>query len=312
MTKFLLGRIAQGIGVVWGVVTIVFLITRVLGDPARVQLPITATEEQRAAFNHQHGYDQPILLQYVGYLGDLLRGDFGTSTLSGEPAMGVALSRLPNTLILIAVAMLIAVVVGVLLGCLSAARPGSHIDRFAQFVAVATVSSPQFWVGLMLAMVFGVFLGILPVAGTGGLRYVILPAIAVAFPIIGRIVVMMRTAMLEELAQPYVLAAESRGVPRMQQVFVHALRNGLLPVISFIGWEFAMGIAGYATSVEVVFNWAGLGRLALESLTSLDFAVVQAIVILASMFVVFAGIIIDLLNFLIDPKLRVSKEVARA
>lgn len=311
MIRFLIGRIAQGLGVVWGVVTIVFIITRVLGDPARVQLPITATEAQRAAFNEQHGYDRPILVQYADYLWSLLRGDFGTSTLSGEPAMNVALSRLPNTLTLILVAMLIAIVVGVVLGCFAAARPGGVIDRVAQFVAVATVSSPQFWVGLMLAMVFGVYLGVLPVAGTGGIRYVILPAIAVAFPVIGRIIVMVRTAMLEELAQPYILAAESRGVPRVQQVFVHALRNGLLPVISFVGWEFAMGVAGYATSVEVVFNWAGLGRLALESLMSLDFAVVQAIVILASLFVVLAGVAIDLLNYLIDPKLRVSKEASR-
>jgi peptide/nickel transport system permease protein len=306
MTRSVWGKLLNALIVVWVVVTLVFIITRVIGDPASVQLPPTSTAEQRYAYNEALGYNEPLLLQYVDYVSGVLHGDIGESTLRGENAFTVVFDYLPNTLKLIGMGMLIALIFGTLFGMLCAMWPRAWWSHVLAGIGLLGLSAPSFWVGLMLVILFGVQLGLLPVAGTGGFEYLILPAVTFALPIMGRIMMMVRASMIEELSKPYVMTAKAKGLPLRKIMSVHAMRNALLPLVSLVGWETATGLAGYATSIEVVFNWTGVGFLALHSIENLDFAVVQAVVFVVAILIVLIGIAVDACYRLVDPKQRLQ------
>ena len=304
MGRFVLKRLAQGALVVFLVTVVVFVTTRLVGDPVDVLLPFESTPEQRAEFRHQLGLDRSIPVQFWEYLKDVAHLDFGQSLVLREDAMGIVLERLPATLELVAAGMALAFVVSLVLGVLAALRPGGWFDRVAVVGSLAALSMPEFWVGLLLIYIFAVWLGVLPSSGKGGLDHLILPAVTMAFATIGRMVMIVRSSMLDELAQPYVQTARAKGLSGFRTVGVHAMRNVSVPVLTLFGWELILALAGYTAVVETVFAWPGIGFLAYNAIIDQDLVLLQAIVFLVAIFVVLINIMIDILYRAIDPRIQ--------
>lgn len=306
MGRFILRRLAQGALVVFLVTVVVFVTTRLVGDPVDVLLPFESTPEQRAEFRHQLGLDRSIPVQFWEYLKDVAHLDFGQSLVLREDAMGIVLERLPATLELVAAGMGLAFVVSMVLGVLAALRPGGWFDRVAVVGSLAALSMPEFWVGLLLIYIFAVWLGVLPSSGKGGLDHLILPAVTMAFATIGRMVMIVRSSMLDELAQPYVQTARAKGLSGFRTVGVHAMRNVSVPVVTLFGWEVILALAGYTAVVETVFAWPGIGFLAYNAIIDQDLILLQAIVFLVAIFVVVINILIDVLYRVIDPRIQLA------
>ena len=306
MGRFILRRLAQGALVVFLVTVVVFVTTRLVGDPVDVLLPFESTPEQRAEFRHQLGLDRSIPVQFWEYLKDVAHLDFGQSLVLREDAMGIVLERLPATLELVAAGMGLAFVVSMVLGVLAALRPGGWFDRVAVVGSLAALSMPEFWVGLLLIYIFAVWLGVLPSSGKGGLDHLILPAVTMAFATIGRMVMIVRSSMLDELAQPYVQTARAKGLSVFRTVGVHAMRNVSVPVVTLFGWEVILALAGYTAVVETVFAWPGIGFLAYNAIVDQDLILLQAIVFLVAIFVVVINILIDVLYRVIDPRIQLA------
>lgn len=306
MGRFALRRIAQGVTVVFLVTVVVFVTTRMVGDPVDVLLPFESTPEQRAQFEHELGLDRSIPVQFWDYLTDVARLDFGDSLVLREPAIDVVFERLPATLELVAVGMGLAFVVSVVLGVLAALRPGSWLDRVTVVGSLAALSMPEFWVGLLLIYIFSVELNVLPSSGKGGLDNLVLPAVTMAMATIGRMVMIVRSSMLDELAQPYVQTAQAKGLPGHRVVGLHAMRNVSVPVLTLFGWELILALAGYTAVVETVFGWPGIGFLAYNAIVDQDLILLQAIVFVVAIFVVLINITIDILYRAIDPRIQLA------
>lgn len=306
MGRYVLKRLLQGVLVVFFVTVVVFVTTRLVGDPVDVLLPFEATEEQRADFEHQLGLDRSIPVQFWEYLKDVAHLDFGESLVLRENAMEIVLERLPATLVLVAAGMGLAFVVSMVLGVLAALRPGGWFDRFAVVGSLAALSMPEFWVGMLLIYVFAVELDLLPSSGRGGLEHLILPAVTMAFATIGRMVMIVRSSMLDELAQPYVQTARAKGLSGFRTVGVHAMRNVSVPVLTLFGWELILALAGYTAVVETVFAWPGIGYLAYNAIIDQDLILLQAVVFLVAIFVVVINILIDILYRVIDPRIQLA------
>lgn len=306
MGRYLFQRIGQGLVVIIGVVTVVFVVTRVVGDPAKVMLPLTSTAAQRKAFDHQLGLDKPLIVQYVDFWKGILHGNFGESYVRKQPALHVALDYLPATLELVFVGMAAAFVVAVTVGVVAALRPGRVLDRAVTFVSLIGLSVPQFWLGLLLIILFGVKLGWFPVSGRDGATAIVLPAITLAAPTTGRTAMVVRSSMIDELNKQYVLTAEAKGLSAWRRIGVHTLRNALAPAVTLFGWDLVRALAGFDVVVEVVFGWTGIGHLAYDSILGQDFTELQAIVILVAILVVIINICMDMVYRLIDPRVKVG------
>ncbi len=306
MGGFLLRRIGQGLLVVIGVTMIVFIATRMVGDPVRVMLPLSATDEQRAAVAQQVGLDRPIGEQFVDFVGDLARLDFGESMWQRRPALDVVLERLPNTLKLIGAGLGLALLLALPLGAIAALRPGGWIDRTTVFVGLFGLSLPQFWFGLILIVFFAVTLRWLPTSGTGGMAYYILPAVTLAMPSLARLVMLVRSSMIDELNQQYVKTARAKGLRFPRVVMVHAMRNTLVPFVTLAGWELISALAGYTVVVETVFAWPGLGLTAMQAIQKSDLFLLQAIVFTVAILIVVINVALDVVYKLIDPRIRLA------
>lgn len=306
MGRYLVQRIGQGLIVIIGVVTVVFVVTRVVGDPAKVMLPLTSTAAQRKAFDHQLGLDKPLIVQYFDFWKGILHGDFGESYVRKQPALHVALDYLPATLELVFVGMAVAFVLAVTIGVIAALRPGRLLDRAVTFVSLIGLSVPQFWLGLLLIILFGVKLGWFPVSGRDGATAIVLPAITLAAPTTGRTAMVVRSSMIDELNKQYVLTAEAKGLSAWRRIGVHTLRNALAPAVTLFGWDLVRALAGFDVVVEVVFGWTGIGHLAYDSILNQDFTELQAIVILVAILVVIINICMDIVYRLIDPRIKVG------
>lgn len=306
MGAFILRRIFQGFLVVLGVTLVVFVATRLVGDPAQVMLPLSATEEQRAAFEHKFGLDRPIAEQFVSFIGDLATLDFGESMWQRRPAMDVIEGRLPNTLKLIAAGLGLAVILALPLGALAAIRPGGIADRLTVFGGLFGLSLPQFWLGLLLIMVFAVMFKMLPTSGYGTWAHFVLPAITLALPATARLMMLVRSSVIDELNQQYVRTARAKGLRFHQVLFGHALRNALVPFITLAGWEFISALAGYTVVVETVFAWPGLGLTAMQAIKFSDLFLLQAIVFTVAIGIVLVNIVLDVIYKLIDPRIKLA------
>ena len=304
MGRFVVRRIAQGLLVVIGVTIMVFIFTRMVGDPAKTMLPLSASPEERAAFRHELGLDRPLTEQFADYIGDLASGDFGTSLWQRRPAIEAVLDALPNTFQLVLLAIAIAVLLGVPLGVLAALRPGGALDRTAVVPSLAGLSIPQFWLGLLLIIAFSVMLNALPTAGMGTPAHLVLPTLTLAFPALGRIAMIVRSSMIDELNQQYVKTAKAKGMPRARVVGIHALRNASIPALTLTGWELIRALAGYSVVVETVFAWPGVGFLADQALNNQDLILLQAIVFVVAVLVVFINVVIDVLYRAVDPRIK--------
>jgi peptide/nickel transport system permease protein len=304
MGRFAVRRIVQGFLVIFGVTIMVFVFTRMVGDPVKVMLPLEASPQERAAFKHQLGLDRSIPVQFASYVGHLARGDLGTSLWQRRPAIDVVLEALPRTLELVLAAIALAVLLAIPLGVLAALRPGRTLDRVAVVLSLAGLSIPQFWLALLLILVFAVRIRLFPTAGMGGPEHLVLPMLALALPALGRIAMIVRSSMIDELNQQYVKTADAKGLPRRRIVGVHALRNASIPALTLTGWELIRALAGYSVVVETVFAWPGVGLLANQALDQQDLILLQAIVFVVALMVVLVNVAIDILYKAVDPRIK--------
>lgn len=307
MGSFALRRIGQGLFVVVAATIVVFALTRWFTDPVDFVLPLEATQEERVAREAELGFDRPIVVQFGDYVTDLARGDFGESLWQpGRSTIDIVGQTLPKTLMLVGAGMALAVLLALPIGMLAALRPGGILDRFLVTLSLAGLSMPQFFVGLMLIIVFAVNLDWLPVGGYGGLDHLILPSVALALPALGRLTMVVRSAMIDELNSQYVKAARAKGMARHTVVAKHALRNAGVQVLTMSGWEITRALAGFTVVVEKVFAWPGFGLFALEAIQRRDLFLLSTIVLVASVLVVVVNVAVDILYKWIDPRITLS------
>ncbi|TXL80283.1 ABC transporter permease [Vineibacter terrae] len=303
---FLLRRLGHGIVVVLGVTIVVFIVTRMVGDPVRVMLPIDASDEQRQAFAHHLGLDRPLPAQFADFFAKLARFDFGESLWQRRPAIDIVLERLPATLELVLVGMALALLLAIPLGVIAALRPGRGWDRATVSLSLLGLSLPQFWLGLLLIILFAVEWGLLPTSGRGTPGHLILPALTLALPATGRLAMIARSSMIDELNQPYVQTAIAKGLPLRRVVGLHALRNAANPVLTLAGWELIRSLAGYAVVVETVFAWPGLGYVAIQAIQRQDLVLLQTVVFVVAIMVVAINLAMDLVYKAIDPRIQLE------
>lgn len=306
MGKYIIKRFWYGVIIIFGVTIIVFVVTRLIGDPVKVMLPLEATLEQRAAFEKRLGLDRPIPVQFIEFMGDITRLDFGNSLWQHRPAMEIVFEKLPLTLILSFVGIGFAFVISIPLGIIAALRPGGVSDRSTVFFSLIGLSVPQFWLGLLFIIVFAVQLRWLPTSGVATPFHIILPALTMGLPTLARMVMIVRSSMIDELNQQYVKTGFAKGLPFYRVVGIHAMRNAALPVVTLCGWELIRAIAGYSVIVETVFAWPGLGMTAIQAIERDDLILLQAIVFTVAIIVVLINILMDVVYTIIDPRLKLA------
>ncbi len=304
MLRFLARRLALTVLVLFGVATLVFsLIHLIPGDPAQAMLGEAASQKDVEALRQRLGLDRPLVEQYGHFVSGALHGDLGTSFRTGLPVTAQIVERMPATMELAAAAMLVAIGVAIPLGIAAAVRRGTAVDHAAMAVALSGVSIPNFWLGPLLAIIFAVELGWLPVSGRGTWAHLILPAVSLGAALAAILARMMRATLLEELRELYVVAARARGVSRSRAVLRHAFRNSLIPVVTLIGLQFGAVLTG-AVITETVFAWPGIGRLLIQSIGFRDYPLVQGCILLIAVTYVAVNLLTDLLYGVLDPRIR--------
>ncbi|MEV4619169.1 ABC transporter permease [Asanoa sp. NPDC049573] len=304
MIGVVLRRLAIGVFVLWGAGTMMFVLLRLApGDPATLLLGPDASPADVAALSGRLGLDRPIAVQYLTFLEDAARFDFGDSFRFGQPAMDVVLGRLQATVELTLTATLIAVVVGLALGMLAGRRPDGPVDRVVSGMTILLQGMPTFWVGIMLVLLFTATLGLLPSSGTGTPAHIVLPAVTLSLPFTAIVARITRTSVVQSMREPYVQTARSKGLTESQILVGHALRNSLVPVVTIVGLQMG-ALLGGAVVVENVFAWPGLGSLIVESVSNRDYAVVQAAALLIAAIIVVLNLVADLSYSLLDPRVR--------
>ena len=304
MTRFLVRRAILTIPVLIGVATLVFsLIHLVPGDPAQVLLGETAAPEDVAVLRHRLGLDQPLLVQYVSFLSRAAVGDLGTSLRTNQPVVRAIAERMPATFELAIASILVAIVVAIPLGIVAAVRARTPVDYVATTAALVGISMPNFWSGPMLALVFSIGLGWVPVSGRGTVGHLVLPAITLGAPLAAVLARITRASLLEELHELYVLAARARGVTPWAVVVHHAFRNSLIPVVTVLGLQFGSVLTG-AVITETIFAWPGVGRLLVQSIGFRDYPLVQGCILLIAITYVAMNLLVDVAYGFLDPRVR--------
>lgn len=304
--RFLLRRASQALFVVFGVACVTFFVLRLVpGDPARLMVPPGSSEQVVEAIRVQLGTNLPLLEQFWVYITGLMRGDLGMSFRYERPVLDLVLSVFPATLALGGVSMLFAIAVAVPLGIAAAARPGRLIDRVVLIIAMAGQSLPNFWIGVMLVLFFSIQLQWLPAIGNDTPAAYILPVLTLSAVLIATLVRTVRQAMLEALAEDYIRTARAKGVPWRRILFVHALKNAAIPLITVIGLQIGFVLGG-AFVVELIFNWPGVGLLALQAISTRDFPVVQGVVMLVAVVFVVANLSVDVAYAYLNPRVRLG------
>jgi peptide/nickel transport system permease protein len=306
MSRFLIRRLLLTIPVLFGVATLVFsLIHLVPGDPAQAMLGDAAAPEDVARLRSRLGLDRPLTVQYTDFVAGLVRGDLGTSMRFNRPVTSVILERMPATLELAAAAMLVAVLLALPLGVIAAVWKGTSIDYAASTLALLGISLPNFWLGPLLAILFAVELGWLPVSGRGTLAHLVLPALSLGAALSAILARMTRASLLDELRELYVLAARARGASRVRAVLRHAFRNSLIPVVTIVGLQFGAVLTG-AVITETIFAWPGIGRLLIQAISFRDYPLVQGCILLIAVTYVTMNLLTDLVYGVLDPRIRYS------
>jgi peptide/nickel transport system permease protein len=303
MARFIVGRVARGVITLWIVVTCVFVVLRLSGDPAQAMLGPEATPEAVEAFRLRYGLDDPIPVQYLRYVGNVLQGDFGSSLQSPRPASDLFLSRVVATLQLGIAAIVLAVVLGIPLGVLAAIHRNSIIDRFAMGLAFIGQSAPNFFVGIMLILLLSLRFNLLPSSGRGSWEQLVMPAVTLSTGLLAILARMARSSLLEVISQDYVRTARAKGLSNRRVIATHCLRNAAIPVVTIFGISVG-ALVGGAAITETVFAWPGVGRLTVEAISSRDYPVIQLIVIAVAATVVLANLAVDITYGLLDPRIR--------
>lgn len=296
-------RLGHALVVVFLVVTLSFFLVRLTGDPVALIAGAEATEAQIRAIQAALNLDQSLWRQYLLYLRDVLRGDFGRSFFTSLPAMSMVIQTLPHSVVLTMAAFALAVVVALPIGILSAARPDTPTDWAARFLSVLGQCTPVFWLGILLMLLFSVKLRWLPFGGAGTWRHLVMPALTLSALMVPVVVQVTRSALGEALRQDYVRTARSKGLPEREVLLKHALRNASIPVVTVLGLRLGFIIGG-AIVTETVFSYPGLGRLAVQAVNYRDFPVIQALLVTTSSAVVSINLLLDWTYALLDPRVR--------
>ncbi|GMA89871.1 peptide ABC transporter permease [Homoserinibacter gongjuensis] len=307
MLGYTIRRVLLAVFVLWGVVTVVFIIVRLVpADPALLIAGMDATPEQLAELRKRMGLDQPLIVQYFAYLAGAVTGDFGNSYTQGVPVMTLVGQALPNTALLAVLACMLAVVVSFPLGLLAALRVNRPTDRIVTTASLLTQSLPGFWVGVVLMLVFSQMLKLLPSTGFSSPAALVLPVVTVALPFIAILTRMTRSGLLEVVGEGYITTARAKGLSERIVIFIHATRNALIPVITVVGLEFGTLLGG-AVITETVFSFPGIGKLLVGSILTRDYALVQACVMLIAAAFVVVNLVVDLVYGYLDPRVRLAK-----
>jgi peptide/nickel transport system permease protein len=306
--QYLLRRLWQAVIVVFWVVTVVFFILQLTGDPVRIMMGENSSEEDIQNVRHQLGLDRPLHEQYLSFLSKAVRGDFGNSIRQqGQSAMGIVLSRYPATLRLAFMALGLSVILATVFGVISAVKRYSILDNVVMFLALIGQSVPNFWLGIMLILIMAVNLGVLPSQGygDGDPRYLILPMLTLAAPGLARLTRLVRSGMLDIMGQDYVRTARAKGLHDTRVIVGHALKNAAIPLVTVIGLDMG-ALLGGAVVTEQIFAWPGVGLEVITAINARDFPVVQAAVIVLATSFVLINLIVDLLYTWLDPRVRLT------
>jgi peptide/nickel transport system permease protein len=307
MLRYLLRRLLLTIPVLLGVATLVFaLIHLIPGDPAQAILGEGATQEEVAQLRARLGLDRPLVVQYGVFLRSVAHGDLGVSLRNGQPVTSQILLRMPATAELAIAAMAVAVLFALPLGIIAAVWRGTAVDYGAMTLSLVGISIPNFWLGPLMAIIFSVRLGWLPVGGRGTAAHLVLPAVTLGAALAAILARMTRASLLEELGEPYVLAARAKGVSRVRAVLHHAFRNSLIPIVTILGLQFGVVLTG-AVITETIFAWPGIGRLLIQSIGFRDYPTVEGCVLLIAATYVGVNLITDLAYGFLDPRIRVDR-----
>jgi peptide/nickel transport system permease protein len=308
--RYLVSRIVQAIVTLWLLTLVAFLMARLSGNPLDVLLDARATEEDRAAMAQVLGLDRSLPVQYGIYLRDVARGDFGTSFKTRRSALSTVMERLPWTLELGMASFLVSVLIAVPIGVVTAVKRDTAIDVAGKVVALFGQSLPTFWLGLMLILLFAVTLGWLPAGGTGSLAHLVLPSITLGWFTVAGIMRLVRSAMLDTLGEEFVVTARAKGLAEPGVVWKHALRNAVIPPLTYAGVVFVALLAG-AVVTETVFAWPGVGQLVIEAITFRDFPVIQIIFLVFGAMYIGMNLVVDLLYGWADPRIRLAEGARR-
>jgi ABC-type dipeptide/oligopeptide/nickel transport system permease component len=307
MIQYVFNRLLQAIPVLLGVIIITFVLMYIIpGDPVVSMVGERYSEETVQQLRQELHLDDPLPLQFLRYVGNVLQGNFGNSFITGEPVAALIIEKFPNTMMLAITAMFFAILIGLTAGIMSSVHPGSFMDRGIMVLALAGISAPVFWVGLILVLVVGVMLQWLPPTGFGGMEYLILPALTLGLRSAAYLARLTRATMLDVLSHDYIRTARSKGLPEWKVFIKHAFPNTLIPVITIIGTDFGSYLSG-AVLTESIFGWPGIGRLALEAIMKRDFPVIQGTVLIMAIMFVLMNVLVDLLYGVVDPRIRLER-----
>jgi peptide/nickel transport system permease protein len=304
MLLFIGARLVQAVFTLWAVTIIVFTAARLTGSPEFIMMPVDARAEDLAAFRQLYGLDRPLPEQYLRWLGLVLHGDLGNGIHFAGPISALVLKRLGNSVPLAAVAMAMTILLGIPLGVLAAAKRGKLWDRVATAVGVGGQAIPSFWLGMVLVLIFAVNLRLLPATGAASWKSYLLPGFTIGYFMTAGAMRLVRSSMLETLDTEYIKFARAKGVPEHLVLWKHALRNALVPALTFLGYMFGAIIAASIT-VETVFSWPGIGSLIYEGILARDFPVVQGVVLVWSSIMIGVNLLVDMLYLVVDPRVRI-------
>jgi len=304
MVNFIVRRILQTIPVLFGVIVITFILMYLVpGDPVVSMVGERYDEETIHKLRKELHLDDSLPMQFVHYVSNVMRGDFGKSFITGGSVSEELLIKFPNTLILAVASMIIAIITGLTMGIVSSLKPQSILDKITMFFALAGISAPVFWVGLMLILFIGVFLQWLPPTGFGGIEHIILPAITLGLRSAAYLARLTRATMLDVLNQDYIRTARMKMLPEWKVILKHGFPNILIPIITVIGTDFGSYLSG-AVLTESIFGWPGIGRYALEAILKRDFPVIQGTVLFMALMFILANLIVDIFYGIVDPRMR--------
>jgi peptide/nickel transport system permease protein len=302
---YILKRLFHSIFVLVGISLVVFIILHLTGDPAALLMPMDATPEQVAQFRKEMGFTDPLMVQYGRFFKGTLKGDFGMSFRHNQPALELVMERMPATIQLTIAALILALLIAIPVGIFSAIRRNTFLDHIGMTGALLGQSTPVFWLGIMLILIFSVTLQWFPSSGRGEIQHLVLPAITLGMFSMARTARMMRSSMLEVLGQEYIKTAKAKGLSPRVVILKHALKNASIPVVTIVGMELGTLLGG-AVITETIFAWPGVGRLAIQAIYNRDYPVVQAAVfVLASIFVL-VNLVVDILYTYLDPRLKLE------
>jgi peptide/nickel transport system permease protein len=298
-------RLATAVLVILGVSVVSFFLTFLTGDPAEIMLPPGATAAQIEKFRAEWGFDDPLLVQYWRFLKRAVHGDFGVSLRHGQSSLPLIVARLPATFQLTLTAMLLAIALAVPLGVLAATHRGGKLDFLAMGVALVGQSVPNFWLAIMMILLFAVSWGLLPTSGRGGIAHVLMPAAAIAINLMALLTRLVRSTMIDMLSEDYVRTARAKGLRELFVTSRHALPNALIPLVTVVGLQFGY-ILGGAVVIETIFTWPGVGLFTIQAILNRDYPVVQASVFVLATAVVLINLTVDLLYVWLDPRIRLT------